>query len=145
MAGVNKVILIGNLGIDPEIRTLESGAKVARLRLATTEAYTNKEGQRVENVEWHNIVVWRGLAETAERYLVKGSQIYLEGRLRSRQYKDKDGVDRYTTEIEGTTFQMLGRKPDSGDASRQESKPTESMAAANSDSEGSSPPDDLPF
>ncbi len=146
MAGVNKVILIGNLGLDPEIRTLESGAKVARLRLATTEAYTNREGQRVENVEWHNVVLWRQLAEIAEKFLVKGSQIYVEGRLRSRQYKDKEGIDRYTTEIEGNTFQMLGKRPDSGD-SHQKSEPAskESMATSQTGDENSSPPDDLPF
>jgi len=110
MAGVNKVILIGNLGKDPEVRSLDNGAKVASFSLATSESYKNKEGQKVEQTEWHNIVVWRGLAEVAEKFLRKGSTIYLEGKIRTRSWDDKEGIKRYTTEIIGDTFTMLGAK-----------------------------------
>ncbi|MGD0710608.1 MAG: single-stranded DNA-binding protein [Bacteroidales bacterium] len=110
MAGVNKVILIGNLGKDPEVRSLENGTKVASFSLATTESYKNKEGQKVDQTEWHNIVMWRGLAEVAEKYLKKGGQIYLEGKIRSRSWDDKEGNKRYTTEIIADTFTMLGSK-----------------------------------
>ena len=113
MAGVNKVILVGNLGKDPEIRALESGVKVARFSLATTESYKDRTtGERVDQTEWHNVTLWRGLAEVAERYLRKGSQVYLEGKLQTRSYEDKDGVTRYTTDIVGQTMTMLGGKPD---------------------------------
>ena len=108
MAGVNKVILIGNLGKDPEIRTIESGAKVANFSIATNEVYKNKDGSKVEKTEWHNIVLWRGLAELAESYLKKGNQVYIEGRLRTRQWDDKDGIKRYTTEILGDNMTFLG-------------------------------------
>ena len=110
MAGVNKVILIGNLGKDPEVRHLEGGTAVANFTLATSEAYKDKSGQRVEQTEWHNIVVWRALAELAEKYLKKGSTIYLEGKIRTRSWEDKDKVKRYTTEIVADTFTMLGKK-----------------------------------
>lgn len=114
MAGVNKVILIGRLGKDPEIRHLDSGTAVASFSLATTESYRNKEGQRVDQTEWHNIVLWRGLAEIAEKYLKKGNQIYLEGSIRTRSWEDKEGNKRYTTEIVGNNMTMLGGKSDGG-------------------------------
>lgn len=114
MAGVNKVILIGNLGKDPEVRHLEGGTAVANFTLATSEAYKDKNGQRVEQTEWHNIVVWRALAEVAEKYLKKGSTIYLEGKIRTRSWEDKDKVKRYTTEIVADTFTMLGKKESTG-------------------------------
>lgn len=110
MAGVNKVILVGNLGKDPEVRHLEGGAAVANFPLATSESYKDKSGQRVEQTEWHNIVVWRGLAEVAEKYLKKGMTIYLEGKLRTRSWDDKEGNKRYTTEIVGDTFTILSKK-----------------------------------
>ena len=91
MAGVNKVILVGNLGKDPEVRHLEGGAAVANFPLATTETYKDKNGNRNEQTEWHNIVVWRGLAEVAEKYLKKGMTIYIEGKLRTRSWDDKEG------------------------------------------------------
>jgi len=112
MAGINKVILIGNLGRDPEIRQLETGVKVANFSLATTETYKDKEGNRVDQTEWHNIVLWRGLAEIAEKYLRKGSTIYLEGKIRTRSWEDKDKNKRYTTEIVGDTMTMIGGKKD---------------------------------
>src|SRR5882762_8713656 len=112
MAGVNKVILVGNLGKDPEVRYLEGGAAVANFSLATSESYKDKTGKKVDQTEWHNIVVWRGLAEIAEKYLKKGMQIYVEGKIRTRSWDDKEGNKRYTTEIVADTFNMLGRKDD---------------------------------
>ncbi len=108
MNGVNKVILIGNLGKDPDVKHLESGATVTNFPLATTESYKNKNGEKVEQTEWHNIVLWRGLAEVAEKYLKKGNQIYLEGRIRTRSYEDKEGNKKYITEIMGNNMTMLG-------------------------------------
>lgn len=113
MAGVNKAILIGNLGRDPEVRQLESGVKVATFSLATTETYKNKEGQKIEQTEWHNIVLWRGLAEVAEKYLKKGNPVYIEGRIRTRSWEDKEGQKRYTTEIIGDNMTMLSSRRDS--------------------------------
>jgi len=110
MAGVNKVILVGNLGKDPEIRSLESGTKVANFTLATNENYKNKNGDKVEHTEWHNIVVWRGLADIADTYLKKGSQVFIEGRLRTRAWDDKDGNKRYTTEVYADNMVMLGSR-----------------------------------
>ncbi len=111
MAGVNKVILVGNLGKDPEVRHLESGASVANFSLATTETYKDRNtGERKDVTEWHNIVLWRGLADVAEKYIKKGDQIYVEGKLRTRSW-EKDGVTRYTTEIVGENMTMLGKKP----------------------------------
>jgi len=110
MAGLNKVILVGNLGKDPEIRHLEGGVAVANFSLATTESYKDKTGQRIEQTEWHNIVVWRGLAEVAEKYLKKGTTIYVEGKLRTRSWDDKEGHKRYITEIVGDTFTILSKK-----------------------------------
>ena len=113
MAGVNKVILVGNLGKDPEVRYLDSGVAVANFSLATTENYKNKEGERVSQTEWHNIVLWRGLAEVAEKWLKKGSSVYVEGKIRTRKWEDKDGNTRYSTEILGDNMTMLGGKPSS--------------------------------
>ena len=113
MAGVNKVILIGNLGKDPEVRYLDNGVAVANFSLATTENYKNKEGERVSQTEWHNIVLWRGLAEVAEKWLKKGSSVYVEGKIRTRKWEDKDGNTRYSTEILGDNMTMLGGKPSS--------------------------------
>ena len=113
MAGVNKVILVGNLGKDPEVKYLDNGVAVANFSLATTENYKNKEGERVSQTEWHNIVLWRGLAEVAEKYLKKGASIYVEGKIKTRKWEDKEGVTRYTTEILGDNMTMLGGKPSS--------------------------------
>lgn len=113
---INKVILVGNLGKDPEVRYLEKDVAVANFSIATTErAFTLQNGTQVpERTEWHNIVAWRGLASYAEKYLKKGSQIYVEGKLQTRSY-EKDGIKRYNTEIYADTIQMLGRKPESGE------------------------------
>jgi len=108
MSGVNKVILIGNLGKDPEVRYLDSGVAVANFSLATTENYRNKEGEKVSQTEWHNVVLWRGLAEIAEKYLKKGSSVYIEGRIRNRKWEDKEGNTRYNNEILADNMTMLG-------------------------------------
>ena len=109
MSGVNKVILIGNLGKDPEVRYLDNGVAVANLSLATSENYKNKDGQKVTQTEWHDIVLWRGLAEVAEKYLKKGSSVYIEGKLRTNKWDDKDENTRYKTEVLADKLTMLGR------------------------------------
>ncbi len=110
MAGVNKVILIGNLGADPEVRHLQNGASVANFRIATSETYKDKTtGEKREQTEWHSIVAWRGLAEITERFLRKGSKVYIEGKLRTRKWQDKDGIERYTTEVHADEMNMLDR------------------------------------
>ena len=110
MASVNKVILIGHLGKDPEVRHLEGGNSVANFTMATNEYYKDKQGTRVERTEWHNIAAWRGLAELAEKYLRKGQQVYVEGRIRTRQYQDKDNQTRYVTEIIAEEISLLGHR-----------------------------------
>lgn len=116
MAGVNKVILVGNLGKDPEVKYLDNGVAVANFSLATTESYKNKQGEKVSQTEWHNIVVWRGLAEVAEKYLKKGASVYVEGKVRTRKWEDKDGNTRYNTEILVDNMTMLGGKKDPQEA-----------------------------
>ncbi|MEO1052022.1 MAG: single-stranded DNA-binding protein [Bacteroidota bacterium] len=110
MSGVNKVILVGRLGRDPEVRHLENGAAVANFSVATSETYKDRNsGERVEQTEWHNVVLWRGLADVAEKYLKKGDMVYVEGKLRTRSW-EKDGVTRYTTEVVGDNMTMLSPK-----------------------------------
>jgi len=142
MAGINKVILVGNLGKDPELRTLESGRKVANFSLATTETYKDKNGERVDQTEWHNIVFWGPIADVIEKYLKKGSQVYIEGKIRTRSYDDKEGNKKYITEILGDKMTMLGGAPKGGDSSASNGKSTQpvgqTFAAASDD-------DDLPF
>lgn len=152
---VNKVILIGNVGKDPEVRYLENNLRVATLTLATTErGYELSNGTKVpDRTEWHNIVLWRGLAEIAEKYVRKGSQIYVEGKIRSRSYDDKTGNRRYITEIVVDNLQLLGRRDQSGAPQPQvDQAPTaapivqnEPMQAAPSNSPMDAPVDDLPF
>jgi len=112
MSGVNKVILIGRLGADPEIRYTPSGAPVATFRIATSEIRTNKDGQREERTEWHRVVAWRKLAEISSEYLSKGKQVYIEGKLQTRSWEDREGRRRWTTEIVATNMQMLGSPPE---------------------------------
>lgn len=113
MAGsVNKVILIGNLGADPEVRYTEGGQCVANVRIATNRAYNNREGNRVEETEWHRVVMWGKLGEIVEKWLKKGSTIYVEGRLRTRQWTDQNGMERYTTEVVAENMTMLGGRTD---------------------------------
>ena len=127
MSGVNKVILIGNLGKDPEVRYLDNGVAVANISLATSENYKNKQGERVTQTEWHDVVLWRGLAEVAEKYLKKGSSVYVEGKLRTNKWVDKDENTRYKTEVLADKLTMLGR-------SQNQEQSTESTSE-----------DDLPF
>jgi len=113
---INKVILIGNVGQDPDIRytgDASNGAKVATIRLATTERYKDRNGNLQEHTEWHTVVVWRNTADVVEKYVRKGSQLYIEGRIRTRSWDDQNGNKRYTTEIMADTLQLLGRKADS--------------------------------
>lgn len=145
---VNKVILIGNVGADPEIRHLDNNVAVANLRMATSESYTAKNGERVTTTEWHNVVLWRGLAELAEKYIRKGKQIYVEGRLRTRAWDDKDGQKRYTTEIFADVVRLLGGRDSSTEhASGANSHSTESQPIKNEQepSFDDQPEDDLPF
>ena len=109
MGSVNKVILIGNLGKDPEVRQAQSGATVTTFSIATSEAWNNKDGQREERTEWHRVVTFGKLADICGKYLKKGKQVYIEGRLQTRSWDDRDGNKRYTTEIVATTMTMLGR------------------------------------
>ena len=107
---VNKVILIGNLGKDPEMQTLDNGIKNAKFSLATSESYKNKEGEKIETTEWHNIVLWRGIAEVAEKYLNKGDKVYIEGKIKTNSWDDKEGNKKYSTQIIGDRLVMLGNK-----------------------------------
>ncbi|MCB0400566.1 MAG: single-stranded DNA-binding protein [Flavobacteriales bacterium] len=153
MAGINKVILVGNLGKDPEVRYLEGGTAVANFTLATSETFRDKtSGERKSNTEWHNIVLWRGLAEIAEKYLRKGMQVYIEGKLRTRQWQDKDGNSRYTTEVVADNLQMLGRRDES--EGYESNQAAANMQAASSPQSAPAQPDmpsptddvdDLPF
>jgi len=144
---VNKVILVGNVGKDPEIRHLEGGTPVANFSLATSETYTNRNGEKVTQTEWHNIVVWRGLAEVVEKYVKKGAQLFIEGKIRTRSWDDKDGNKRYTTEIVADTLQMLGKRAETG------GEPTSNSSLSGGYSPSTNgdmpsmpePEDDLPF
>ncbi len=152
MASVNKVILVGNLGADPEMRYTPSGDAVCNVRVATTESWKDKQtGDKKEITEWHRVVFYRKLAEIAGQYLKKGSQVYIEGRIRTRKWTDKEGQDRYTTEIEAQEMQMLGRREgmgQAGDAGAREggnSRPASSKPAAASGGGFSDFEDDIPF
>jgi single-strand DNA-binding protein len=109
---VNKVILVGNVGKDPETRYLDESTAITKFPMATSETYKNRQGERVSTTEWHNIVLWRGLAQVAEKYVKKGTQIYIEGRIKTRSYDDADGNKKYITEIVGDQMTLLGRRPD---------------------------------
>jgi len=138
--GVNKVILVGHLGNDPETRYMPSGGAVTNLRLATSESWRDKtSGEQQERTEWHNVAMFGRLAEVAAEYLRKGSQVYIEGRLRTRKWQDRDGHDRWTTEVVASDMQMLGGRPGGGGAPAQAQAPADMPSA---------PPeldDDIPF
>ncbi len=150
MAGLNKVMLIGNLGKDPEIRVLENGVKVCTFSLATSESFKDRNtGQTTTRTEWHNIVMWRGLAEVAERFLEKGKQVYIEGKIQNRSYQDKEGNQRYISEIVANEMTMLGSKGDSDSgfsSGSAKNKPAE-MTSANTPNvqDVGDEEDDLPF
>jgi single-strand DNA-binding protein len=136
MAGVNKVILVGNLGADPEVRYTAGGTAVAKFRIATTERFTDKDGNRQERTEWHRVVAWRKLAEICGQYLSKGKQVYIEGRIRNDTW-EKDGVKQYSYEIVADTMQMLGT-PGGRSQEREPEPPFEPPS-------GGAPEDDIPF
>ena len=139
MAGVNKVILVGNLGADPEVRYLNTGTAVANFRMATTQNIKNREGEREARTEWHRVVAFGRLAEISGEYLNKGKQVYIEGRLRTRSWDDRDGNKRWTTEIIATSMQMLGSP---GDQKATEGEIPDFEGAPDS---GGDQEDDVPF
>jgi single-strand DNA-binding protein len=152
--GINKVILVGNLGKDPDTRYMPSGKAVTNFSIATSESWTDKQsGDKQERTEWHNIVLFDKLGEIAAEYLRKGSQVYIEGSLRTRKWQDKEGKDRYTTEIVGRDMQMLGgRGGAGGPAGGGESRGPSRSPASNDDRSSAPPPadeggfdDDIPF
>lgn len=139
MAGINKVIIVGNLGNDPEMRTMPNGEAVANISVATSESWTDKNtGERREITEWHRIVFYRRQAEVCGQYLRKGSQVYVEGRLRTRKWQDQNGQDRYTTEIQGDVLQMLGGRNQGNEMSGQPSGWGNTVPAGNSYNQGNS-------
>lgn len=145
MASINKVILIGNVGKDPEIKYLDKDVAVAKFSLATSETYTNKNGEKVTNTDWHNIVLWRGLANIAEKYVKKGTSLYVEGKIKTRTYQDENNNTKYIVEIVGDNIQLLGKK-ESSDSENSYSKPENTNTSTSNDfasDENSS--DDLPF
>ena len=149
MGSVNKVILVGNLGRDAEMRFTPGGAAVATLNLATTEVWNDKAGQKQEKTEWHRIVLWGKTAESLNEYLTKGKQIYVEGRLQTRQWDDKEGVKRYTTEIRGDRVVLLGGGGGGGGA-RQQTRGAGAAASSGADDHMGEPvseltDDDIPF
>lgn len=142
MSGINKVILIGHLGKDPEIRYLEGGVSVVSFPLATSETF-NKDGKKIEQTEWHNIVMWRSLADVAAKYLQKGKLVYIEGKLRTRSFEDKEGLKKYTTEVVAENFTMLGRKSDFETENQANGRAIKTDGAA--DYNTADETDDLPF
>jgi|OM-RGC.v1.025169789 single stranded DNA-binding protein (ssb) len=140
---LNKVMLIGNLGKDPEYKALEGGSSLARFPIATSESYKNREGQSVTQTEWHNIVVFRGLAEIAEKYLKKGDKVFIEGRINTRSWKDDKGDLRYTTQILGDQLTMLGGNR--SEASPKAEGQSHSGASTGPDLNSGPKEDDLPF
>ena len=140
---VNKAILVGNLGKDPELRYTPSGTAVCTFSLATTDRFKNKQGEQQERTEWHNIVVWAGLAEICGKYLTKGKQVYIEGRIQNRSYDDRDGNKRYITEIVASEMQMLGRAGEQGGGGRSSSPMDE--PSQDSQEPPFNPDDDIPF
>lgn len=152
MAGINKVILVGNLGRDPEMRYTQNGVAICSFSLATSETYRDRtSGEKVTQTEWHNIILWRGLAETAEKYLRKGSSVYIDGKIRTRKWEDQQNQIRYTTEIIADTMQMLDRRDSSTAPSQTAVQPAaaseQPLPASEQPADVTAPPepDDLPF
>lgn len=152
MASVNKVIIIGNLGADPEVRTTGAGQTVATLRIATSERWQDKSGQKSERTEWHRVIVWGKQAELCKEYLAKGRQVYIEGRLQTRDWNDKEGNKRYTTEIVAQRIQFLGsaagrpsRGDDAGDSIPQSTGDTSMPGFAIDNNDVAAAGDDIPF
>ena len=141
MRGLNKVMLIGHLGKDPEMQYLEGNIALAKFSLATSESFKDKAGNWTDKTEWHNIIMWRGLAETAEKYLKKGSLVYIEGKIQNRSWDDKDGNKRYITEIRADRMNMLDKKPTDSGSDLSSTSSTESSIESSSEVIE----DDLPF
>jgi single-strand DNA-binding protein len=141
MSGVNKVIILGRIGQEPEIKTLDSGDKVANMSVATSESYTNKQGQKVENTEWHNIEIWGKLAGIVEQYLHKGDQVYIEGKLKTESWENQAGEKRYKTKIRGLSLQMLGSKQGQPETTPAPTQQPQQQAPQTTEEES----DDLPF
>ena len=144
MRGVNRVMLIGNLGKDPDVQYLEGNIGVAKFSLATTETFKDRTGKLISQTEWHTVVLWRGLAELAQKYLHKGSLVYIEGRLRTRSWEDKEGNKKFATEVVGDNLIMLDKKMD---GSHSVMPPTEGVEGLNGSDPAtiSEPSSDLPF
>ena len=153
MAGsLNKVILIGNLGADPEVREMPDGTKMAKFSIATSERYTNKAGEKISNTDWHNIVLWRGTAEVAEKYLKKGDSVCIEGKLKTRSWEDENGNKKYATDVQGDSMTMLGSKKESEHSNlgytpppAQNNKISEENLSSSESPEQTNSVDDLPF
>ncbi len=146
MRGVNRVVLIGNIGRDPDVQHLEGNIAVAKFPLATTETYKDKTGALVSQTEWHTVILWRGLADLAQKYLRRGSLIYVEGRIHTRNWEDKDKNKRYSTEIVGDNLVMLDKRKDAQDHNNDSKSPSDSGEIPDVGfSAGTSPKDDLPF
>ncbi|MBR5168192.1 MAG: single-stranded DNA-binding protein [Salinivirgaceae bacterium] len=141
---INKVILVGNVGGDPDVRTLENNVKVATVSLATSERYTDSNKQKQERTTWHRVVLWRNLAEVVEKYVHKGSQLYIEGRISNRQYKDKDGNDRYAMEIVANDMKLLGKRDDNSGTTNHNTD-VSPIGTVPPPSVDEMPADDLPF
>ena len=149
---VNRVILIGNLGKDPEVRSLESGAMVARLRVATSENYKDRAGEWQTTTEWHDVILWRALAERAQNQLKKGDLVYIDGKLTHRTWQDSEGKDRYTTEVVANYFRSIGNRRDEYEAARSQADEAGASvasaspsAASASEGDNGGADDDLPF
>ena len=145
MSGVNKVILIGNLGANPEVRYTAGGQAVANLRIATTERWTDKSGQRQEATEWHRVVLWGKQAEVAGQYLVKGRQVYIEGRIRTRQWQDQQGQKRYSTEVVAQNMQLLGSRGERPAEAEEVAATVPPQDESAPPDFGRGPDDDIPF
>ena len=143
MRGVNRVMLIGNLGKDPEVQVLEGNIAVAKFPLATTETFKDRSGKLVSQTEWHTVVLWRGLAELAQKYLHKSSLVYIEGRLRTRSWEDKEGNRKFATEVVGDNLIMLDKRADSSTSSSQPTESNENMSGG--ETTMGDPSENLPF
>ena len=143
--GVNKAILVGNLGADPEVRHTAGGTPVANFRMATSENYTNRDGQRETRTEWHRIVAFGKLAEICGQYLKKGKQVYIEGRIQTREWEDQSGNKKYTTEIVANQMQMLGRAGDRGYVPDDSQEPQYADNSSQAPAAAGNDDDDLPF
>lgn len=141
MKGINKVIIVGTLGKDPEVKYMPNGDAVCNLSVATSESWKDKHGEKVEKTEWHRVVIFRKLAEIAGEYLIKGSKVYLEGKIATRKWQDKEGIDRYTTEVVASKLQMLDSRPSQGQGNNRPQANSGSHTAHQDDFDD----EDIPF